>query len=248
MAAAANNFMKIHRFIIENFSLTEAQLVLIEPGIVKQITKVLKLQSGEQVIISDGRGREILAEILTLEKNKILLKNLGEQNNIAEPAVKVFLYCSLLRRENFELACQKAVEAGVHKIIPILTERTVKLGYKPERCQKIIKEAAEQCGRSSVPILAEAQDFAAALQQAQGHDFALFFALEKKPLITDQAAIEKIKNSAAVGLFIGPEGGWSEEELQAAVQAGLWPAGLGSLVLRAETAALIATYLTNSLS
>ena len=156
----------------------------------------------------------------------------------AVAAVAAVLYCAILKRENFELVVQKATEIGVREIVPLITQRTVKLDIKEERLRKIITEAAEQSGRGRVPMLRQAMSFADALADAQRNDANFFFDISD--VIVEEGAIG---DAMRRGLFVGPEGGWSYEEVLAARAAGCHIISLGALTFRAETAAIIASYL-----
>ena len=153
---------------------------------------------------------------------------------VAEKRTAV-LYVSILKRENFELVVQKATEVGISKIVPMLCARTVKTGLRQDRLEKIAKEAAEQCGRVSIPEISGIQNFSDILKSAPKNSF--IFSLETKK----QALGFKFPKEA--NLFIGPEGGWVGEEVTAAKKAGFKELSLGPLVLRAETAAIVASYL-----
>jgi len=226
---------KLHRFI-GNFDLTAARLLIREPDIVHQLRDVLKLRVGEQIVLADGRGAEALCKISALDKAAIEVA-LAEVREGNEPKRRITLYCAILKRENFEYAIEKAVECGAAVIVPLITAHTVKLGLNLERLRKIAREAAEQCGRAVVPEITDAVKFAAALKAAGENDINYFF----------DAAGEEFARAkpfvAAVGVWIGPEGGWEEFESNAAREAKFAVASLGSLILRAETAATIAVYL-----
>ena len=135
------------------------------------------------------------------------------------------------------------MEVGVKEITPIITARTVKLGLNKERLEKIIKEAAEQSGRGILPRLNEAMDFDRAVDLAKNsNDLNLFFNIDGKNVQHSMSNISKI------GIFIGPEGGWDEEEIKKAQSSnGFTIVGLGKTILRAETAAVIASYQTVNL-
>lgn len=227
--------MKIHRFIGQ-FDLNGERLLLRDSDLIHQIRTVLKLQSGEKIVLSDGSGREALAILNNVDKSGIEVSVI-ERRDADEPQRKVTLYCAILKRENFEYALEKAVEAGASKIVPILTLHTVKLGLNLDRLKKIAKEAAEQSGRGIVPEISEPIKFRQALKEASVNDMNYFFDkageefLRVKPLIS------------TVGVWIGPEGGWDEIEVKAAEEANFASASLGALVLRAETAVTVAVYL-----
>jgi len=136
--------------------------------------------------------------------------------------------------------------------VPIISKRTVKLNLRQDRLKKIIKEAAEQSNRGVVPILHEPLDFKKALEHALNNDLNLLFdpaGLNLCPFGTSPAGreIRKLKaESLKLGIWIGPEGGWDEEELQLAKEKGFKIVSLGKLFFRAETAAIIASYLVST--
>lgn len=210
---------KVHRFVLP-------------PEIAHQVRDVLKMRVGEQIDVTDGEGNEGRATIASMEKG-VEVEMDRFMPSATEPTGHVALYCSILKRENFEWVIQKATEVGASEIIPITSARTVKLGVKLERWQTIAREAAEQAGRGVVPTVREPMTLKEALAKAEGAK--IFFDVEG-----EMAGRTKADR---VSLFIGPEGGWDADEVAAAKEAGCVIASLGSLVLRAETAATIATYL-----
>ena len=216
--------MRPHRFI-GNFDLSKKELSISNADFVNQARNVLRLKTGDELILCDGKMNEAVAKILLLAKDKAELEILETIKNKNESENHVNLYCSILKKENFELAVQKAVEVGVKEIIPIITARTVKLGLNHERLNKIIKEAAEQSGRGVLPKLDEAIIFDEALKLAKENDLNLFFQVGYPPLGHSMSKFKK------VGVFIGPEGGWEEEEIEKAQSNGFTIVGLGKTVL-----------------
>lgn len=231
--------MRLNRFI-GDFDLDAERLTLRDLDVAHQITRVLRLSVGERIILGDGAGYEAEGEIVSVGKDEVLIA-LGEKRaNENEPLRRVTLYLAVLKRENFEQAAEKATEAGVAKIVPVLSGRTVKTGLNTERVRKIVKEAAEQSGRGIVPQISEPMTFSDALQTAAGNDSNFFFHTENSTAFEKESETISKKKT---GIFIGPEGGWSEDEVSQAKDAGFALASLGRLTLRAETAAIIATYL-----
>lgn len=231
--------MKIHRFI-GNYDLSKSRVEITDPKIIKQIKDVLRLQIGEKITLSDGKGRDARVTLVDISKNKIkgIIIEVDEPHSAKasrDEYRKVNLYLSILKKENFELAIQKAVECGVSKITPIVTERTVKTGLNFERLEKIILEASEQCGRSIVPTLSAILRFKDGVLEGSSADEKIIFDLENKSYIPDQKAKE-------ISIFIGPEGGFTPKEVFLAKDFGYTVASLGPLTLRGETAAIVATY------
>lgn len=233
--------MRLHRFI-GNFDLSKKELSIKDADFINQARNVLRLKVGDELILCDGNLNEAVAEIVNLNKEFAELKILETYKNKNEPENYVILHCPILKKENFELAVQKTVEIGVKEITPIITARTVKLGLNKERLEKIIKEAAEQSGRGVLPLLRKPINFDEAVKQAKNiNDINLFFNIGEPPLGHSMSKFKKI------GVFVGPEGGWTEEEIKIARSNGFTFAGLGKTILRAETAAVIASYLTINL-
>lgn len=225
--------MKLHRFI-GAFDLSKREIEVTEPEVIKQIKGVLRLEVGESVVLGDGRGRQVEACIDSIERDLITLSTVREIPT-NDPEKKVSLYLAILKKENFELAVQKAVECGATNIIPVITERTVKTGLNTTRLEKIILEASEQCERSTVPILQKIINFENAL--------ALGYASEEKVIFDPGSSAYTPKADAkSASIFIGPEGGFTEGEITLARTAGYTVSALGPLVLRGETAAIVATY------
>ncbi len=231
--------MKVHRFI-GGFDLGDKNIVVQDTELVHQIVKVLKLQKGEAVILSDGQGIERLGEIKNIGRNQVMIefKEKMRKNRMEGP--EVVLYLAILKKENFELVAQKATEVGVSTIVPIITERTVKLNLQSERIKKIIKEASEQSGRSSVPQLLPTISFLESLGQIPKNEERWFFDIEGESL---QSVSRTKEMKGRIHIFIGPEGGWSEEEKLQAKKKGCKMISMGSLTLRGETAAIIGSYL-----
>ncbi|MFA6000276.1 MAG: RsmE family RNA methyltransferase [Candidatus Paceibacterota bacterium] len=225
--------MKIHRFI-GDYDFIQQEVEITEHETVKQIRNVLKLKVGEKIILSDGEGREAEVMLREILKNKII-GIIEKINHKEEAGRKVHLYLAILKKENFELAVQKAVEVGVAHIIPVITERTIKTGLNVERLEKIIREASEQSGRSVVPTLSPIADFADALEAGKNSEEKIIFHLVN----TEYTPNKKADN---VSIFIGPEGGFTEKEITMAQDAGYTTSSLGSSTLRGETAAIVATY------
>lgn len=226
--------MKIHRFINPAFNLDEKQLTITDTEILNQWVNVLRFKVGEKIMLCDGVGSESLATITQMSKDSIEVEILGKTSNQMQK--KVNLYCAILKKENFELVAQKAVEVGVNKIIPVTTDRTIKQNLRLDRLQKIVKEAAEQCGRAIVPQVDEIQNFLVAVETASKHAPTYIFDL------TAIAEFKDEKKPEEINIFIGPEGGFSEAEIDVAKQLGCKVVSLGKLVLRGETAAIVAVW------
>lgn len=244
--------MKSHRFI-GDFDFKKSFAEISEKEFVNQIRNVLKLRKGEKIILADGKLKEAPAEIKNIKKNSVELEILEIAENKNESSVCGILYCSILKKQNFELAAQKATEVGIKEIFPVISNRTVKTSVNLERLKKIIKEAGEQSERGVLPKLNGILSFEESLKKAGENDLNLFF--DKKGVffgeLAEQKEILKFKNKTdknaifKIGVFIGPEGGWTEEEIKASQEKNFKIVSLGKLNFRAETAAVIASYLVS---
>lgn len=223
--------MKTQRFI-GNFELNKGVVEVSDPDAIHQILKVFRLRKGDLITLCDGNGREapgIIKEI----KSKSLLVRVSEVKTYERPENQRYLLCSILKKENFELVCQKATEIGVSNIIPIISSRTVKLELRRDRLEKIVKEAAEQSDKVFLPQLADPINFTEAIIM----DFDLKYILDqrgKRELI--KADVKK------TAILIGPEGGWTDEEIKEAQFKGWQEISISDFTLRAETAAIIGAY------
>lgn len=229
--------MKVHRFI-GDWQLAHGNVRLDDKELAHQMRSVLKLQPGEAVVLGDGTGREAHCKILSYEKDAVVVHCLSIGQNANEPQATVKLYCAILKNEHFESATAMATQVGVREIIPVITDRTVKLNLRIDRVRRIVREAAELAGRGVIPEVHEPVSLDQAFTDAAANDANLFLDPSGKEFQTLG------KGNRKVGLFIGPEGGWHERELSRAHEYGMRVIGLGPLVLRAETAAVVATYLT----
>ncbi len=234
--------MKIHRFI-GSYDLAKNEVEITDQKTIKQIRSVLRLKEGEKIVLSDGKGTEAEVELVSITSS-LVTGTVLETRDIKNEGRVVSLYLAILKKENFELAVQKAVECGVAEIIPVITERTVKTGLNTERIEKIIKEASEQCGQNIVATLSNIMNFNEALIRANDSDEKVIYT---PSLASDGVNLVKNEykpnqNSKNISIFIGPEGGFTDNEITLAKNSGYTVASLGNLVLRGETAGIIATY------
>ena len=235
--------MRLHRFIVEQ-KICTPQLRVSDKKILHQIKDVLRLKAGAKLIVADGAGNEADAVIREQSRSQLVLSvgNIRTRTNVTRR--EITLYASVLRRENFEFLAQKCTEAGVARIVPIIAERTVKTGLRVERIQKIIKEAAEQSGRADVPKIENTIMFSDVIQLVNARETALLFDLRGPSIFL---AVDNFKNKNKASIFVGPEGGWTDRERSLAQKNGFLTAQLGELTLRAETAAIVGTFILANL-
>lgn len=225
--------MRTHRFLLDQ-SLATSSFLVTEKEVLHQWSRVFRYTGGEEVILIDGKGTEVLARLRTCSRNEaeVEVKTRTVQASPKEPALT--LYFSPLKREFTELVFQKGTELGVSVFQPILCERTVKEGVNAERAVRILKEATEQSGRVWLPEFRSPISFKEALETNTTE--TTFFASVQT---NERAAIERASQRAtSLSLFIGPEGGWTEEEENQASKKSHLPFQFSSHILRAETACL----------
>ncbi len=203
---------------------------------------VLRLAPGDQVECFDGQGAGYVAVIERAGPRAVELKLLKRREDHAPAALRITVAQALIRPERFEWAIEKMTELGVARIVPLVTARTVvrpvaaRSTAKIARWRRIAQEAARQCGRADLPAVEEPQPLAAFVPSLAGVSHALMPTLAVPgPLLRE--ALSDGRPLEAVTVLIGPEGDFTEEEIQLAQRSGARPVSLGALTLRAETAA-----------
>jgi 16S rRNA (uracil1498-N3)-methyltransferase len=207
----------------------------------RQIARVLRLPKGAAVELFDGTGRAVAARFTDVSKEVACFELVGEsaRDDALTVARRVDLYPSLIKNDHLSLVVEKATELGASRVVPTVAARSVKRDANVARLSRIAREAAEQCGRTSVPEVAEALALGEALVAARASG-AKIVALDQNVAVT---LAEAIAGADHVALFVGPEGGWDERDLDALAAGGAVRAALGGFVLRAETAAIVAVAL-----
>ncbi len=237
----------MHRFFITP-SCFEGSQVRLTGDQAHQICHVLRLQAGQTIVVLNGEGEEFTLRLLTVGARQVVGEILTRRPSLGESPTQVVLLQSLLKRDKFEWVLQKATEVGVATVVPVITERSlvrVKGPLKPsrrERWQRILTEAAEQSGRGRVPTLAEPVTLTAGIHLAQQADRA-FMACPHIESPHLNVCLADLPQNATLTLFIGPEGGFTSDEVEQARQGGALPINLGPRILRTETAAVVAVSL-----
>lgn len=208
----------------------------------RHIGRSLRMRPGEELTLCDTCGTDCRCVVESVSDTAVLVKVLERYPSDTEPSVAVTLYQGYPKGDKLETVIEKAVELGVSRIVPVLTERSVarpddkSAARKLERWQRRALEAAKQCGRGRIPQVEPMVSFSALPGLMSSHERALFcYELGGQPL---GKALEDCGNDVAI--FIGPEGGISSAEAQALTQAGACAVTLGPRILRTETAPLAA--------
>ena len=211
-----------------------------------QIKNVLRMKPGWQVIALDNFGQEYVVILTEVSRNFVEAEILAERAVDAEPNLQITLYQGTLKAQKFEWVLQKGTELGISEFVPVISERSIladvqAVDQKRMRWERIIQEAAEQSGRGLLPELRPAMMLGQAFRRARQLDGPSFVAWEGvKEKSLKAKFIESLEKPAHISLFIGSEGGFSDDEIEAAQESNIQPVGLGKRILRAETAGLVA--------
>lgn len=238
----------MNRFFVDPTAIHENS-VDIPDETASQIRKVLRLKEGTRVQFLDNHGWLYESVIHYTDPKNITAEIIEKRSAEGEPACTVSLYIGLTQREKFEWILQKCTEAGVSKIIPMITERsllrkTTDITGKKERWEKILKEASEQCGRGSIPKLSDPLSFHEAVKAGSLADKALFCWEDEKQKTLREILEPLHSTTSNISLMVGPEGGFSTEEAALAQEAGWSTVTLGKRIYRMETAAIASVILT----
>jgi 16S rRNA (uracil1498-N3)-methyltransferase len=229
--------MKLHRFYVEKVHdkagrlELDRQVWIHDAGLLNQWLKVLRFKVGDQLSLFND-DTERLYTITNIESSQSVLLTMVTELQRQIPQKHIYLLWSLLKSDKNEWIVQKATELGVKDLVPIIAKRSAKTGLNLERCQKIIIEAAEQCGRADIPKIREPLGLEAALSE---YNHLPLFICEQSPQANNLSAV-----ADELGILIGPEGGWDESEKALFKAKNLPHLNLSDLTLRAETAAIAA--------
>jgi 16S rRNA (uracil1498-N3)-methyltransferase len=231
--------MRIPRIFHPDILLVEQEIELSSDAI-NHVANVLRLKSGHPIVLFNGDGNEYSAELLVVEKRRVVALVEAQLSVSVESPLLIHLGQGISRGDRMDLVLQKSVELGVHEITPLITERCgVKLSTerwikKHQQWQKIIVAACEQCGRNVLPTLHQPLELVKWFNQSTN----------QLRLTLHPRTEKNIRNLSippqGVRLLIGPEGGFSDQEIYHTEQSGFHTVQLGPRILRTETAALAA--------
>ena len=249
----------MRRFFVPPENVGENTIIIDDRNDLHHMIKVLRLSEGDRIAISDSQEWEYQAELVRLDSDGAEAAILDKQRFTAEPETKITLFQGIPKQGKMELIVQKAVELGASDIVPVFMKRTVvtdkgNFGKKIQRWQKISDEAVKQCKRGVIPEAHDAVTMDEAISRFNGFDMVLFpYENEEGTTIKDvlRAAVSQDCGNGSddakpagmpvsVAVMIGPEGGFSDGEAKAVVEAGGLSVSLGKTTLRTETAGLAA--------
>ena len=211
---------------------------------VNHMKNVLRMKSGEEVWVSDGEGMDYFCSVEGYEEKEAVLRVVKKEVSQTELASRLILFQGLPKGDKMEWIVQKAVELGAYSVVPVSTRRCVvkldnkKAEKKVSRWQQIAESAAKQSKRMLVPEVHSVMTFKEALVYAKELDVLLIPYELAKGMKETKELIRSIEPGKSIGVFIGPEGGFEEQEVADAMEAGAKPITLGHRILRTETAGL----------
>ena len=210
---------------------------------VNHIKNVLRMERGEELMVCDGTGMQYTCEIEEFPTGEVLLSVLKAEKASTELPVHLKLYQGLPKKDKMELIIQKAVELGAVEIIPVMTKRCIvkleddkKEAKKLERWQAIAESAARQSGRGIIPTVSGVLSYKEAIKKASAEGMALIPYEMAEGMKTLREAAKTAPKQQVISIFIGPEGGFEETEVEFAKEQGVIPVSLGKRILRTETA------------
>ena len=229
------------KFFVDSSNI-KGSIAKIYGGDVKHITKVLRLQTQSIIILCDGEGFDYIARLSKIESDVLTADIIEKKPCIAEPELKVTLFQSIPKNPKMEYIIEKCTELGIDSICPVVTERTVvkvdsseAACKKLERWRKIASESVKQCARGAIPSVYDIYS----LEETEGLIKCLdlcVVAYENEKETSLKSVLSENKNASTVGIFIGPEGGFAEDEIEFLKSLGVKCVTLGNRILRTETA------------
>jgi 16S rRNA (uracil1498-N3)-methyltransferase len=216
-----------------------ADNVVLSPEESHHLARVLRVGAGQELTLFDGQGTRAEGTVEAVTKKEVTVR-ITARETVPPPAVDITLIQAVCKPDRFELILQKATELGIRRIQPVITQNASlpsgKIEKMAERGQAIIRNAAQQCGAARLPEFLPIQKFSATAFKA---DVVFIGSLHPnaRPFREAFRSLDKFKIKTTA-LLIGPEGDFTEEEVNAAVAAGAIPVTFGKQILRTETAAI----------
>ena len=232
----------MNQFFVESGQIQDKKIIITGKD-VNHIKNVLRMKIGEELSVSNGcDGKEYRGIIEEFTDDAVVCALAFVKEDGVELPSKVYLYQGLPKADKMELIIQKAVELGVYEIIPVATKRAVvkldekKSKSKIARWQAISEAAAKQSKRAIIPNVADVLSFKEALKECQKAKVKVIPYELAEGMDKTKEIISDLKPGQDVAIFIGPEGGFDDAEIEAAMEAGVIPVTLGKRILRTETA------------
>ncbi len=240
--------MEVSRSYMYQFFIDDSQVmdgeVLIEGSDVNHIKNVLRMKPGEKVRVSTENGKNYFCCITELREESVRAEIVEELTEGTELPNKIYLFQGLPKSDKMELIIQKAVELGAYQIVPVAMKNCVvkldakKAENKVKRWQEIAKSAAKQSKRSLIPTVEMPLRYEDAISLAAQLDVVLVPYENERGMEETRSVVEGIRSGQSIGIFIGPEGGFAEDEITLAKSHDMALLSLGRRILRTETAGL----------
>ena len=233
----------MYRFFVEPSAINDG-CISIEGQDAHHIKNVLRMKLGDEIYISCGDEWEYTCEISELSGKRVLASITDIQKTGRELESKITLYQCMPKKDKFEQIIQKAVELGAYRIVPVISSRCIvkikgeKSEAKAERWNAISGAAAKQAKRLIEPEVSQPITFEEAVKEAAKNDHAFIPYERADGMDNTRKLFSEIKRGESVGIMIGPEGGFDEKEVRAAIDVGVKSVTLGKRILRTETAGI----------
>ena len=233
----------MYHFFINQDQVEDDHIRIIGPD-VNHIKNVLRMGAGEEVLISNGVDKNYLCEVTSVTSQEVTAKILTVEEGGRELPARITLFQGLPKGDKMELIIQKAVELGAYEIVPVETKRTVvKLDKKKEeaklrRWNAVSESAAKQSKRLIVPEVTGVKSLKEALVFSKEFDVTVIPFENAKGMERTREILSQVKPGMNVGIFIGPEGGFEDSEIELSESFGAKTVTLGKRILRTETAGL----------
>lgn len=235
----------MYQFFIESDNIKEDEIWVTDSQDVNHIRNVLRMKKGERVsLCCEAKGKEYVCSIEEMEADIVRASIIDINGESRELPVKITLFQGLPKSDKMELIIQKAVELGAAEIVPMATKRAVvkldakKAAKKVQRWNEIAKSAAKQSKRGLIPEVKPVMSFKEAVEYGRQMDMLLIPYEDAEEIAHSREVVEAVKGKKSLGIYIGPEGGFPEDEVSLAMEAGAEPITLGHRILRTETAGM----------
>lgn len=234
----------MYRFYVDESGIS-GNVITISGSDVNHIKNVLRMKQGDRIIANNREGIDYYCVIESISQDEVGLVIESSKKSEAELKTRLYLFQSLPKHDKMEFIIQKAVELGVHEIIPIITKRCVvrledvkKQEKKTARWQAIAEAAAKQSARGIIPKVNMPMKFADAALYAKKLEYNIIPFEHAEGMDYSRRIMDEAAECRSVGIFIGPEGGFERQEIELAEDAGIKVVSLGNRILRTETAGM----------
>lgn len=233
----------MYHFFVDDNNISEKEIIITGQD-VNHIKNVLRLRENDKILISNGHGSDFYCIISEIDNDEIVTSIESRLEESNELPSKIYLFQGLPKNDKMELIIQKAVELGAYEIIPVAMKNcVVKLDSKKEasklkRWEAISESAAKQSKRCIIPNIHRVLTYKEAVEYAAELDITIVPYENQKGIEETRRVVNGIEPGQSIGIFIGPEGGFDDKEIEYAMSKSFIPLTLGRRILRTETAGL----------